>query len=77
MDFVILNCRDTIYINTKIKMHACGVPTRGTIISGKTSTPWLDIDIAASKMARACISVNSGYDIPSLKILAVPTLVKV
>jgi hypothetical protein len=23
--------------------------------------------IAASKMARACISVNSGYDIPSLK----------
>lgn len=47
--------------------HACGVPTRGTIISGRTLKPWLFTEIAASKMARTCISVSSGYDIPSLK----------
>lgn len=46
--------------------RAWGVPTRGTIISGMTLTPWLLIDTAAWKIAHTCISVSSGYDIPSL-----------
>jgi hypothetical protein len=51
---------------SKKKEHACGVPTSGTIISGRTTIPLRLTETAAWKIARACISVNSGYDIPSL-----------
>ena len=50
----------------KKKDHAWGVPIRGTIISGRTVIPWFFTETAAWKIARACISVSSGYDIPSL-----------
>ena len=39
--------------------------TSGTITSGSTRMPRLVALVAASKMARACISVISGYVMPS------------
>lgn len=48
------------------KDQTWGVPISGTIISGRTVIPWLLTETAAWKIARACISVSSGYEIPSL-----------
>src|ERR1700741_2912680 len=38
------------------------VATKGIITSGSTFTPFFATSTAASKIARACISVISGYD---------------
>ena len=47
-------------------MYSVTVPTNGIIISGRTFKPSLVSSAAASNIALACISVITGYAIPSL-----------